>query len=535
MAYKFQLGAAILSGSLTQEGQVLAKDSALSGSSLSIAGTAVSSTAAELNLVDGSSAGSVVNNKAVVYGASGQVNGTSVSASAGLSGGSITLGDASGLAESGGGLADTDGKLELEMVSAGATVAVADDTFYFADANNGDNIRSGSFVDLASGMAGNALSATSGQINVANLANAQVASNAAIDFSKLAALNSGNFLVGNGTNVATSVAMSGDASLGNDGAITLTGSQTNITSILNSGFQAIGTAADQEAIDFTTSNEVSINVNGTSMLTVTSTAVEIAGNLTVEGTTTTIESNTLLVKDKTIELNVITGSEARTSNSGAGFFISGSTAANDASLLLTADGGRFKASGSAAGFDIQTGGDYRINGVSILSATALASSVIVDGDSLDIAGCTNALDNTTLADADLFIVDDGAASDPKKITAGNLKTFFQDGVTASSTNGFALNTYTTASTAQSLAGNTGVWVVNTANAESGNAVNLHLSGSWSNGNVVIVKAPANADQNNLTIFASGSQLIDGASSIVLESQFAAVSLVYGDNDNWFIF
>ena len=53
MAYKFQLGAAILSGSLTQEGQVLAKDSALSGSSLSIAGVTVTATAAELNILDG--------------------------------------------------------------------------------------------------------------------------------------------------------------------------------------------------------------------------------------------------------------------------------------------------------------------------------------------------------------------------------------------------------------------------------------------------------------------------------------------------
>ena len=86
MAYKFQLGGAVLSGSLTQEGQVLAKDSALSGSSLSIGGTAVSSTAAELNLLDGSTAGTVVNSKAVVYGSSGEVNATTLQ----IGGSSIT-------------------------------------------------------------------------------------------------------------------------------------------------------------------------------------------------------------------------------------------------------------------------------------------------------------------------------------------------------------------------------------------------------------------------------------------------------------
>ena len=45
---------------------------------LGLAGTAVSSTAAELNLVDGSSAGSIVNSKAVVYSGAGQVNGTTL-------------------------------------------------------------------------------------------------------------------------------------------------------------------------------------------------------------------------------------------------------------------------------------------------------------------------------------------------------------------------------------------------------------------------------------------------------------------------
>ena len=43
-----------------------------------IGGTAVTSTAAELNLVDGSSAGSIVNSKAVIYSSGGQVNGTSL-------------------------------------------------------------------------------------------------------------------------------------------------------------------------------------------------------------------------------------------------------------------------------------------------------------------------------------------------------------------------------------------------------------------------------------------------------------------------
>ena len=51
---------------------------ALSASTtFTIGGVQVSSTAAELNLVDGSSAATVVNSKGVIYGASGEVNATS--------------------------------------------------------------------------------------------------------------------------------------------------------------------------------------------------------------------------------------------------------------------------------------------------------------------------------------------------------------------------------------------------------------------------------------------------------------------------
>lgn len=48
-------------------------------STLSIAGASVTSSATELNLVDGSEVGVIVNEKAVIYGASGQVNATTIS------------------------------------------------------------------------------------------------------------------------------------------------------------------------------------------------------------------------------------------------------------------------------------------------------------------------------------------------------------------------------------------------------------------------------------------------------------------------
>ncbi len=50
----------------------------VNATTLQLSGTAITSTAAELNLVDGSSAGTIVNSKAVIYGSSGEVNATTL-------------------------------------------------------------------------------------------------------------------------------------------------------------------------------------------------------------------------------------------------------------------------------------------------------------------------------------------------------------------------------------------------------------------------------------------------------------------------
>lgn len=54
-----------------------------------------------------------------------------------------------------------------------------------------------------------------------SVTNVKVASNAAIAFSKLAPLASATLLIGNGSNVATSTALSGDASITNGGVLTI--------------------------------------------------------------------------------------------------------------------------------------------------------------------------------------------------------------------------------------------------------------------------------------------------------------------------
>lgn len=75
------------------------------------------------------------------------------------------------------------------------------------------------WTDIGSGV-GAAVS--SAEITDGEIVNADISASAAIAFSKLAALTSAQILVGNGSNVATAVAMSGDGSLSNAGVFSTT-------------------------------------------------------------------------------------------------------------------------------------------------------------------------------------------------------------------------------------------------------------------------------------------------------------------------
>lgn len=80
-------------------------------------------------------------------------------------------------------------------------------------------------VATAVAMSGDVTITNAGVTTVANgaITNAKVSATAAIDFSKLAALPSTDILVGNGSNVATAVPMSGDISITNAGVTAYTG------------------------------------------------------------------------------------------------------------------------------------------------------------------------------------------------------------------------------------------------------------------------------------------------------------------------
>ena len=143
------------------------------------------------------------------------------------------------------------------------------------------------------------------------------------DPSALDASTDGRILVGDGNDLA-SVAVSGDIALANNGAVTIqanavegsmlnsntagTGltyagnnldvasAQTTIQTIYNTSL-IIGRAANDTTINFTADDEIVFDQGSTEAMKIDSTGVTVAGNLTVNGSTTTISSTNLNVAD----------------------------------------------------------------------------------------------------------------------------------------------------------------------------------------------------------------------------------------------
>ena len=103
-------------------------------------------------------------------------------------------------------------------------------------------------------------------------------------------------------------------------------------------------------------------------LTVSGNAI-IAGNLTVNGTQTVINSTTLTVDDKTVELGSVDTPSDSTANAG-GVILKGAT---DHTLLWYNDNDHWE---SSEHFNLVSGKSYQIADTAVLSATTLGSGVV---------------------------------------------------------------------------------------------------------------------------------------------------------------
>ena len=590
MAYKFQLGAAKLGGAIEATGGVDAP--AFTGSAVTD-GLAAAIVAEVDNGEIASSKVAIANGKIIIgnndgdaaeFNVSGDAtmaangvltiadNAVSLAKMAGITRGSIILGDASG---------------DPSLLGKGTAAQ-------FLQSNGTDP----SYVSIsgdATVAAGGALTIAAGAVENSMLADDAVgpdelASNAvveasivdnAVSLAKMAGLARGKFIIGDASGDPSALALgsagqflvsdnddllyrslSGDATLAANGALSLAAAQTNVTSVINAGMGKIGTDAAQEYIDFGTSNEIKFAVNNQLVATAEAGKFVVNGDLQVMGTTTTVNSTTINISssftfegpaddhetvlsagspsaDTTLSLPTLSAgsyfipalADAATAGSAAvtaaefalldGDTARGTSALADGDGFMHNDNGTMKHTNVLKMFEYTVAkfsGDATVadTGALTISADAVEHSMLNDNC---ISGFTE-LTGAQIADADELLISDG----------GTLKKVGVD----------SLRGYMSAPKSPNVIGDANATLqiglnVASANTSAARTWTLPASAGVIVGDSIKVKA-AGVSSGVITIARAGSQTIDGsATTIVLESDNAAVELVYVATDDWRVF
>ena len=408
----------------------------------------------------------------------------------------------------------------------------------------------------------------------------------------------------------------------NAGLLDVDAAQAGITSIYNAALK-VGYGASDAHIDFSTDNKIIFDVDATQAFEINGTGVVVAGNLTVQGTTTTIDSTTVNVSSSFTFEGAANAHETTLHAGGDG---TGDDPVADTTLYLPAlAAGNYyvpaladKATAASAAV---TAAEFALlDGGSSVGSTALASGdgfmhndngtmkhTTVDkiadlfaGDgisassavlALDVNGMATATAAGGLAAADLFAHYDADAGAMKKVQfqhvynhifgtvsgdatiadggaltigasaveAGMLNNncisgkddindpiantdelLISDAGTLKRTDMSRLKTYIgsgTSAVALKDDGDTLAVGVNYFGSHGGaESATLPASAGMTVGESVKIKAGSDCSSTNtLTVNKAGSQTIDGATEIVLESPYSAVELVYVAADTWRVF
>ncbi len=275
------------------------------------------------------------------------------------------------------------------------------------------------------------------------------------------------------------------------GELSVSAAQTSITSIINSGLGKIGTAANQEYIVFNDpADEIGFFINDSPAMAISATGVAVEGNLTVLGTTTTVNSTTINISQS--------------------FTFEGPADAHETILHCGTP-----IADTTINLPQMAAGTYHLPVLAAASTTAI-SATPAELNLLD-AGVTTTV--VTLADTDnLIIFDDDDSDVAKKVKMSNIID------------------YVDAMNVQNIDDSGTVQIGMNYFSSLGGAEACTLPASPAVGNIVYIKAPSNCSKTNtITINKAGSQTIDGVTSIILESPYAAVSLCYVANNTWSIF
>jgi len=245
--------------------------------------------------------------------------------------------------------------------------------------------------------------------------------------------------------------------------------------------------------------DIAITIGNASSEVTIADNLTVSGDLTVTGTTTTVNVEMI--------------------NTSNGVIFEGSTDDAHETTLIAEDAdadhtfylpdlGGSADSGWVAAFDANPADS---------AAGALITATAAELSLLD--GSAKSTSSITIADADAFVIIDGSTT--KQIPASDLKTYL---ATVATSVASGSNTVTLSEGVNYF-------------GDHGEAITAKMPDNHSTvGASVKVKAGSDCTvTNKLTINAYGGQSIDGSDSIILESPYAAVELVYVVSGSWRVF
>ena len=439
MAYKFQLGTARLSGSVIAEGALSGTSGVFDGGNITNVGTA-----------------------SIEY----------VSASVQLVGAAIALDDVSGIA--GDALENNSGV--LRVAAGGVTNAMlsgAIEGTKIANGAIGNTQLSGNISADKLQLAAGVMSSSAGVLTIAAGAVTNDMLSGNIGFSKLEPLSSANILVGNGSNVATSVAMTGDISITSLGATSI--GTAKVTNTMLSG----NISADKLQLNLnqfsSSAGVLNLKPSISGSLTFEN-DITVNGNFTILGDTFSASVGTLLIQDALI--NIGDGQASYANGYGIEFGTSGSSWAS----LKTAQH---------------------------LSQDALSSSLPIAAPALSTAD---------------WVIADAHISGNLPISAS---AFYGDGsnLTNVTAIGVKLNSAVLSNT-----GNIVSKLTILDPAGTGVTGTLPDLATVQAGEMYVIKdAKGFCSAKPVMIKANGSQVIDQVASVTLESDFAAITIFSYDD------
>jgi len=305
---------------------------------------AVTATATELNLIDGSTAGTIVNSKAVIYGAAGEVNATTLQ----IAGTSITasateLNYVDGVTSAI--QTQLDGKVDESLFDAKGDLLVASADNTPAKLTVGTN----GYILTANTSAANGIEWAAAPVGYSppTLGSTQITSGATV--TTISGLTLSSPTVSGLTISDASIVVEGATANEFETTLQFTDPTDDRTITFPN---ATGTVALAENVAALSGATFTGAISGTSLT--------LSGDLTINGTTTTINSTTLTVDDKNIVL--ADGNTSDASADGGGITLSGATSKTfnwvDATDAWT----------SSEHMNLLTGKSYKINNTAITAA-----------------------------------------------------------------------------------------------------------------------------------------------------------------------